>query len=62
MPGLIDSTEGLSLGDTLQFQREIGSSGLIIVSDDYVVAGSMVAEDGTLMVDESSVQMVTQPT
>lgn len=62
MPGLIDSTEGLSLGDTLQFQREIGSAGLIIVSDDYVVAGSMITEDSVLMVDESSVQMVTQPT
>lgn len=62
MPGLIDSSEGLSFGDTLQFQREIGSAGLIIVSDDFVAAGSMITEASVLMVDESSVQMVTQTT
>ncbi len=62
MLGLIDSTEGLVFGDTLQFQREIGSAGLIIVSDSIVIAGSMVNEAGVLMVNESSVQMVTQTT
>lgn len=62
MPGLIDSATGLAFGESLQFQREIGGSGLTIVSDNADPIGTMITEAGDAMITEAGDTMVTETT
>lgn len=63
MPGLIDTGSlGLVFGESLQYQREIGSGGLGEVSDDLDPAGNMITEAGDTMLTEAGDTMVTETT
>lgn len=62
MPGLIDAATGLMFGESLQYQREIGSVGLNEVSDDADPAGNMITEAGDTMITEAGDTMVTETT
>lgn len=63
MPGLIDKgATGLTFGESLQFQREVGSVGLTEVSDDLDPVGTMITEAGDTMITEAGDTMVTETT
>lgn len=63
MSGLIDTgSRALMFGESLQFQREIGSAGLTVVSDDLDPAGNMITEAGDTMITEAGDTMVTETT
>lgn len=63
MSGLIDTGSlGLMFGESLQYQREIGSSGLTEISDNLDPAGAMITEDGDAMLTEAGDAMVTETT
>ena len=57
MAGLIDSNTGLDFGTGLQFQTQIGASGLIIAPDP---AGEMITENSVAMIDEAGQLMITE--